>query len=179
MTTFGKHIGKHNVENVKKHFPEMDGDLAYSYISIVKNCSWVTNNIENFLALNDLSFGRMAILMELFSQKEEGPISPAELARHHGCKKATVTGLLDKLERDGLVERSNNTEDRRKIDVTITTVGIDMLQEFLPTQYELLSKALAGTTEEERNLTLNLLSKMNERIEKHNEDLQKGKSDES
>lgn len=44
-----------------------------------------------------------------------GPLSPSELARRTGIHRATVTGILDRLERDGWVRRERDEEDRRAV----------------------------------------------------------------
>jgi DNA-binding MarR family transcriptional regulator len=44
-----------------------------------------------------------------------GPLSPSALARRAGLHPATMTGILDRLERGGWVERSRDTSDRRGV----------------------------------------------------------------
>jgi len=47
-----------------------------------------------------------------------GPLTPGDLARHTGMTTGTVTGVLDRLERAGLVARTRDTADRRRVVVT-------------------------------------------------------------
>ncbi len=44
-----------------------------------------------------------------------GPLSPSELARRAGVHPATVTGILDRLERDRWVVREREPADRRAV----------------------------------------------------------------
>jgi DNA-binding MarR family transcriptional regulator len=44
-----------------------------------------------------------------------GPLSPTALARHAGLHPATVTGILDRLERGGWVARDRDPADRRGV----------------------------------------------------------------
>jgi DNA-binding MarR family transcriptional regulator len=45
----------------------------------------------------------------------EGPLTPKELARHSGLAPASVTALVDRLERKGVVRRKSHPDDRRKV----------------------------------------------------------------
>ena len=44
-----------------------------------------------------------------------GPLSPSALARRAGLHPATITGILDRLERDGWVARERDPSDRRAV----------------------------------------------------------------
>jgi DNA-binding MarR family transcriptional regulator len=45
----------------------------------------------------------------------QGPLGPSALARRAGLHPATVTGILDRLERDGWVVRERDPADRRAV----------------------------------------------------------------
>jgi DNA-binding MarR family transcriptional regulator len=53
----------------------------------------------------------------------ESPRGMAELAREFGVEKAALTGLVDRAERHGLVERRAVPGDRRAISVALTPEG--------------------------------------------------------
>jgi len=61
--------------------------------------------------------------------RDRGPMSPSELSERLIVTRATVTGVLDSLERRGFVRRSANPADRRSLLVEITPAGLDVLQE--------------------------------------------------
>jgi DNA-binding MarR family transcriptional regulator len=54
----------------------------------------------------------------------QSPRGMAELAREFGVEKAALTGLVDRAERHGLVERGPVPGDRRAISVTLTPAGL-------------------------------------------------------
>ena len=45
----------------------------------------------------------------------DGPLSPSTLARRAGLHPATLTGILDRLERGGWIERGRDPSDRRGV----------------------------------------------------------------
>ncbi|HEY0248064.1 MAG TPA: MarR family transcriptional regulator [Gryllotalpicola sp.] len=44
-----------------------------------------------------------------------GPLGPSSLARLAAVRPATMTGILDRLERDGWIARDRDTDDRRAV----------------------------------------------------------------
>jgi DNA-binding MarR family transcriptional regulator len=53
--------------------------------------------------------------LDLISRR--GPLSPTAIARHAGVHPATMTGILDRLERAGWVARDRDPADRRAVTV--------------------------------------------------------------
>jgi DNA-binding MarR family transcriptional regulator len=45
----------------------------------------------------------------------DGPLSPSALARRAGLHPATMTGILDRLERGGWIARDRDADDRRAV----------------------------------------------------------------
>ncbi len=58
---------------------------------------------------------------------EASPIKPSELARRMYLHPATVVGLIDRLEKKGLVSRTRSREDRRVVEITLTEQGRELL----------------------------------------------------
>jgi DNA-binding MarR family transcriptional regulator len=52
-----------------------------------------------------------------------GPCTVSELVRVFGSKHSTMTSLLDRLEKRGLVERKDNPEDKRSFLIALTPKG--------------------------------------------------------
>ncbi|MFD3684019.1 MarR family winged helix-turn-helix transcriptional regulator [Nocardiopsis sp. NPDC058631] len=48
-----------------------------------------------------------------------GPCTAGELVRHSGLAPASVTGVVDRLERHGFVRRTRDEQDRRRVVVTV------------------------------------------------------------
>jgi DNA-binding MarR family transcriptional regulator len=71
-----------------------------------------------------LSEGRFQILVRLHHEAS-GRFTMGELAEMLDITPRTVTGLVDNLERDGLVRRVADPEDRRSVYAEITDQGRD------------------------------------------------------
>ena len=59
----------------------------------------------------------------------EDGVSITELGDRLGFDSPTLTGVIDRMERDGLVERKRNDEDRRVVRVYLTPKGSAMERE--------------------------------------------------
>jgi len=66
---------------------------------------------------------RPAYLGVLMSLWAEDGLRSAELGRRAGLEPSTMTGLLDRMERDGLLARSPDPEDRRAQRIHLTAAG--------------------------------------------------------
>jgi DNA-binding MarR family transcriptional regulator len=65
-------------------------------------------------------------LLDAFGERPEWPVG--ELAEAGGVAPPTATKMLDGLERDGVVERSHSTEDRRRVTIKLTQHGRRLLK---------------------------------------------------
>jgi DNA-binding MarR family transcriptional regulator len=56
-----------------------------------------------------------------------GPLTLGELATAEGVRSATMTGIVNGLERDGLVRRRPHGRDRRSVNIETTEAGRQLL----------------------------------------------------
>ncbi len=63
----------------------------------------------------------------LLGRLETEILSMTEISKHTGHSTAAATGLVDRLEKLGYVQRVHDQEDRRKIFVHITRKGIQLV----------------------------------------------------
>lgn len=63
------------------------------------------------------------LTMRVLSDHAGGEASQVEISRALQLTQPTVTGIIDRLERAGLVARKRSTSDRRKIAVSLTDAG--------------------------------------------------------
>ncbi len=79
--------------------------------------------------------------------RDRGSMTPSELGERLIVTRATVTGLLDSLERTGFVHRSANPTDRRSLVVEITPAGLAVVQELRTIVHRQEKAWMAGLSE--------------------------------
>jgi len=82
----------------------------------------------------DLSVSQFNIL-NLLSAPSKG-MSQTELSRALIMNRSNVTGLVDRLEKRGLVQRQPVPDDRRAYRVELTAAGQALIDEILPHYYQ-------------------------------------------
>src|ERR1700689_1180790 len=128
-----------------KRFPDLDPSACEAFLHLLRAGDEVFHECEAYLAKHNLSQGRFTVLMQLLDKMENRPISrtPAELADLAGVTRATMTGLIDTLERDGLVRREPDPDDRRMMSVQLTALGEAALRKVLPKHFRLMATLMA------------------------------------
>lgn len=86
------------------------------------------------------------------------PLSPTTIAQRLIVTTASVTSLLDTLERRGLVERRPDPADRRRLLVAITDDGRALVDQFLPEVVALQTAVMAQLSEPQRRQLIKLLA---------------------
>ncbi|MFB9834395.1 MarR family winged helix-turn-helix transcriptional regulator [Actinoallomurus acaciae] len=82
--------------------------------------------------------------------EREGPVRLTALAAAEGIAQPSMTQLVQRLEREGLIARMRDPEDRRVALVTITEAGRGVLAERGQVRYARLAELLAALPAEER-----------------------------
>lgn len=83
-----------------------------------------------------------------------------QLGRHLGLDKSSITGLVDRAQRRGLVTRTASTVDRRSFQVSITDTGRQLVEQVAAQFAEQIERSVAPLPETDRRL----LSRMATRI---------------
>ena len=101
--------------------------MYYSYVnekiaySLIHAAHSIEGYFEKALAAVNLSGPNFAALSVLVAEKQ--PISLSELAEKLTCVRSNITQLVDRLEADGLVKRTDDPSDRRGVRAEVTKPG--------------------------------------------------------
>ena len=115
------------------------------------------------LACRGLGEGRMTVLVLLLENQPQS-LSHSQLADLLGITKGSITGLVDGLEHDGLVQRCEAQEDRRTRLIAITPAGLAMVNQYLPEKIRGIEQFMTGLTPAERETLSALLLKLQARL---------------
>ena len=106
-------------EAQRRQLPDVDSiRLCFQTLSLA---AAIDRDCATLLAPHGLSEGRFVLLF-LLAAAPDG-LAPNALAQQAGVSRATVTGLLDGLEREGLIERHADANDRRALRIRLTREG--------------------------------------------------------
>jgi DNA-binding MarR family transcriptional regulator len=81
--------------------------------------------------------------------ERKGPLPMSAIGKRLIIAKQNMTTLTDKLTNDGLVERRNDTRDRRIVNIVITKKGIEFLQESRLSLKKIIRENLSELNSEE------------------------------
>jgi DNA-binding MarR family transcriptional regulator len=145
-----------------QQFPDLDPSACEAFLHLLRAGDEAFNECDAYLAKHNLSQGRFMVLMLLMDKGGENrhPCTPAGLADHAGVARATMTGLIDTLERDGLVTREPDPVDRRMMSVKLTPRGKDVLRQLLPEHFQRMAALMRPLTAAERKTLVHLLNKI-------------------
>jgi len=96
----------------------------------------------------------LGVLMNLW--RKDG-FKVVELGRKAGLEPSTMTGLIDRMERDGLVARSVDSKDRRAQQIRLTALGKDVEAPVQAVVAGVISNVFTGISEEDLDQTKKLL----------------------
>lgn len=86
----------------------------------------------------------------------------AELA---GIEQPGMATLLARMERDGLIEREPDPDDKRVSQIRLSAVGLTKSQQVIPIMEEASEEAFKGFTPLERGILITLLERMSSSLE--------------
>jgi DNA-binding MarR family transcriptional regulator len=142
-----------------ERYPSLDPTACEAFLNLLRAGDEVFEEEGRFFARHHISQGRFTLLMLLNRHCEEAA-TPASLAEQSRVTRATMTGLIDTLEKDGLVVREAGENDRRTLHVRLTPPGRDFVENMLPEYFRCVSAIIEPLDECERRQLVQLLQKI-------------------
>jgi DNA-binding MarR family transcriptional regulator len=158
-----KHLPRYEcLLEAAKAFPDLDPSACEAFLHLLRAGDVAFQLGEDYFAGHNITPGRFAVLMLLLQKTKDcpQPSTPAELAEMCGVTRATMTGLVDTLERDGLVRREADTHDRRMMSVHLTPKGHAQMSAILPGHFKRIAALMQPLSTVERRTLAQLLGKI-------------------
>lgn len=96
----------------------------------------------------------------LYYINREKSISQKNLATLMGAKESTVTGILNRVEKEDLIMRTEDKKDKRKNLLSLTEKGQELTEKLTDIAQEFRDACLDGVSLEEQEIFLKVLDKM-------------------
>jgi len=103
-------------------------------------------NLSRELNRDNISFAQFFLLSYLATSKE---LTMTDIARKMGHSTAAATGLVDRLEKLGYMERTHAIDDRRKVLVRITSRGLELVSRLRDELQNQVATAMSETSSED------------------------------
>jgi len=96
--------------------------------------------------------------------EQVGDLSLSTLSEHIRAQNSTVTGIIDRMEREGLVRRERSTTDRRVVYIRLTEKGTRLAREVEVEPMEIFRGALLSLSQTDLRELLRILNKLQKRV---------------
>jgi MarR family 2-MHQ and catechol resistance regulon transcriptional repressor len=89
-----------------------------------------------------------------------GPQTVQKISERFSIPSGSITYVLDKLEKRGLVARQASLTDRRVTNVVLTKNGTEMFDDIFPKHAAVISQTYSFISEDEKRVLIDLLKKI-------------------
>ena len=139
------------------------GDVTISelnanvFITMEKALRTMRTNVKKIIdefGLSDLTFAEINTLISI----GEGSKSMKEIVSDMAIANSTPTRIIDTLVNKNIVERHNDIDDRRKVIVKLTDIGINIYSQIINKRSQQLEMAFKGLTDNEKSTFINTIN---------------------
>ena len=144
-------------DDFELEFPGASRSAAEVAPNLVRTAALLIAEIERrsreAADLSASAFQTLAIL-----DGADGPLTGRAIAEQLLVTSASMTSLLDTLERRGLIERHRHPTDRRMVQILLTAQARRIVDQVLPAIQATITRALVGVPEPERQQLITSLT---------------------
>lgn len=114
-------------------------------------------------ALGDLGVapGQFAPLVMLF---EQDGLTQAELCRRINVEQPTMANTLDRMERDGLIKRKPDPDDKRRATIHLTPRADDMRARVMEQARQVAAQAVKALSASEQDQLFSLIARLSDNM---------------
>jgi MarR family 2-MHQ and catechol resistance regulon transcriptional repressor len=131
-------------------------------IKFTRASSALEHRLLQHNALGQLTLTQFGVLETLYHL---GPLCQGEISAKLLKSTGNVTLVLDNLEKVGLIVRTRDTQDRRKVILSLTSKGEDLISQVFPLQAEVIAQELSVLEPDEQRQLGQLCKKLGKGLE--------------
>lgn len=146
------------LKKIKKQFHNLDLNALSGWLEIIKTADQLEAKLNQFLSCKNIQQSRFFILILLLRNPDGMTLS--KLAYGIGVSKPTMSGLIDRMYKDELLDRKESEKSRREVVISISEKGRNLINSLLPEHYDIVSNLMENLTEEDYKDLKRILSKI-------------------
>jgi MarR family transcriptional regulator, organic hydroperoxide resistance regulator len=139
---------------------KMPSPIECPYYLLSRATLAITSILKRDLSKAGLENIKPAYLGVFLSISKDESLKANELGKRIGLEPSSMTGLLDRMERDGLLKRTPDPEDRRAHKIMLTQEGIKAQFPSLNAVSDILDKIFNDVSKDNFNLIKKTLKKI-------------------
>ena len=144
----------------RRERPDLDPSPFGIFGRIWRLSTAMLGDAERWLAPIGLTFESFSLIVTLRRSGPPYELNPTALYRESLLSSGAITNRIDRVEREGLVRRLPDPNDRRGTIVQLTAKGRKLADRSIQVHFEALSETLSGLDRGERDQLTKLLSKL-------------------
>jgi DNA-binding MarR family transcriptional regulator len=148
------------LDKFAERYPDADITAVSGFLHLLRVATDLSVALDACLSKHGLLQGRWWVLI-LLMREDSRDSTPSVLAEKAGVTRATMTGLIDGLEQNGLVERIYTKDDRRSVLIRLTDTGQAKLDAVMPDYYRRVRKCMQALNDEKRTQLQQILELIN------------------
>ncbi|MFJ5758918.1 MarR family winged helix-turn-helix transcriptional regulator [Neobacillus sp. NPDC093182] len=131
------------------------------FLLLMQTSKAIQERIRDEMSKNKLNITEFSVLEVLYYQ---GKQTIQQIGNRILISSGSMTYVIDKLEQKGIIKRNDCREDRRVIHITLTTEGMEMMENIMPKYQEIVDSFFGDLKDDERELMVSYLNKVNNRV---------------
>lgn len=154
-------------EKYKMNNPTLDIQANILCLNMMRKSEDLINYFNSFFKGFHMNHEHFSILMILYRDKNKG-FHPSELSSKTSTPKASMTFLLDYLEKNNYIKRIHCNYDRRRTIILITDPGTILVEKTMSELFDKIAYLFSDFSKENFDNYMNSLSSIDKKIKNLN-----------
>ena len=157
---------RQTLEEYSKRFPNLKNETVVASLALLRTAANLSKAFERHIchiSTFSLTESRFDVLMLLYSEPQCF-LDLSVLSERAEKSKPTIHRFIDGLEKQGLVKRVNYFSDLRKQRVQLTPEGMSLLEQMLPSYYQVTDYLMSGLSASQQLQLTDLLNQLKKHL---------------